>query len=87
MNLQHKAHMAIKFIGSKSDSEDKEEEPATKRIKPNETDNVQQGTIMHFNKGSTVTININQETISNKPSYKLVDIKDSKIGGNKSSPN
>eukprot|EP00971_Amphidinium_carterae_P121682 2409791-Amphidinium_carterae.2 len=34
---------------------------------------------MHFNKGSSMTITINQEAISTRPNYKTIDIKDSKV--------
>eukprot|EP00971_Amphidinium_carterae_P025570 504253-Amphidinium_carterae.1 len=34
---------------------------------------------MHFNKGSSVTININQAAMSSRPNYKSIDIKDSKV--------
>eukprot|EP00971_Amphidinium_carterae_P091397 1809454-Amphidinium_carterae.1 len=92
VNLQHKAHMAIKFKAAAdatySDVED--EEPSTKRIKSlkqrDSSDNIQQGTIMHFNKGSTVTVNINQKTISNRPTSKQIDINDSRITGSTKTP-
>eukprot|EP00971_Amphidinium_carterae_P072315 1430526-Amphidinium_carterae.1 len=34
---------------------------------------------MHFNKGASVTINIKQDSISTRPAYKQIDIKDSKL--------
>eukprot|EP00971_Amphidinium_carterae_P301657 5993157-Amphidinium_carterae.1 len=91
MNVQHKAHMAIKFVASTTtDSDVQDEEPSTKSIKSikpsDSSDTIQQGTIIKFNKGSTVTVNINQETISNKPNYKQLDIKDSRITSSNTSP-
>eukprot|EP00971_Amphidinium_carterae_P045401 893263-Amphidinium_carterae.1 len=34
---------------------------------------------MHFNKGSSVTININQAAMTSRPLYKSIDIKGSKV--------
>eukprot|EP00971_Amphidinium_carterae_P131936 2613281-Amphidinium_carterae.1 len=86
INLQHSLHLASKFVvvpsdssGSSSDSE--VEEAPSKKIKqaaPAANDSIQQGTIMHFNKGASVTINSNQEAISTRPNFKTIDIKDSK---------
>eukprot|EP00971_Amphidinium_carterae_P074873 1479627-Amphidinium_carterae.1 len=85
INLQNNSHQAIKFRMAASEasgsSSDSEGEPSAKKIKPAAAanDSHQQGTIMHFNKGSAVTININQGGMTSRPLYKSIDIKDSKV--------
>eukprot|EP00971_Amphidinium_carterae_P261299 5183799-Amphidinium_carterae.1 len=82
INLQHNGSQAAKFrvVPSEASSSD-EGEPSAKKIKPaaaGKDSQHQQGTIMHFNNGSSVTININQAAMTSRPLFKSIDIKDSK---------